>query len=237
MENISNDVNYVFHNSTLYLLLYAFVQVACYLAHSIRTNEIVVFYFLKLHKKIRKTYCYYMKSNKYQETSKKIETLKKKIKKYNKLIDENKNSNKHLNEYDLIILNGKYTRKVLKEENNLNDLMKILEEENKNDYLIHTCNTLLAFLFSKNTLVLFFFLSFKYFATDHLEIPSLNMHSCLWFKRNFKIIYATEPCSNSLFDFLYGYNTAQLFFFTIKQNLGSLFVITKQKQEKKKKAM
>ncbi|SBS84643.1 hypothetical protein POVCU2_0027170 [Plasmodium ovale curtisi] len=141
-------------------------------------------------------YCHYVKSANYLQINNSIELLQRKIKKYNKVIEENKKANKHLNEYDLLILNGKYTRKVLKEKKNLEELMDVLREENKYDYFIHTWDALISFFSSKNTIMnvirtqicmVVIFLLLTRFANRNFEVPCLRIHSNLWFRRNFRI--------------------------------------------------
>ncbi|CRG97836.1 conserved Plasmodium protein, unknown function, partial [Plasmodium gallinaceum] len=197
MGNVINDYIYIFHNSTLYIFLYILIQILLFILNTIGNNKYVQNFFFKLTKKIKKFYNYYMKSAHYNDISKKIEISQKKIEKYNKIIDENKKKNKHLNEYDLMILNGKYTRKVLKEEKILNELIKIINNENKNNYFTKISDTILLFLYSKNILirhiktqiyVVIIFLILNYFVNNELRESCLKIHSHLKFKNNFKII-------------------------------------------------
>ncbi|SCQ16602.1 conserved Plasmodium protein, unknown function [Plasmodium ovale] len=241
MKDQTSDVTYVLHNSTLYLLLYMFMQITHYMFHLVCTNKFLTMSFYKVQKKVRKMYCHYVKSANYLQINNSIELLQRKIKKYNKVIEENKKANKHLNEYDLLILNGKYTRKVLKEKKNLEELMDVLREENKYDYFIHTWDALISFFSSKNTIMnvirtqicmVVIFLLLTRFANRNFEVPCLRIHSNLWFRRNFRIA-STEPCSSNMLTFLYGYNTAHLFISTMRQNISSLFIKPKKKKKMK----
>ncbi|GAW81495.1 hypothetical protein, conserved [Plasmodium gonderi] len=234
-----NDVMYVLHNSTLYFLLYAAVQISQYIFHILYNNKVIQTYFFKYQKKIKKTYCQYTKSSEYQDISNKIEHLKKKIKKYTKLIEENKKSNKHMNEYDLLILNGKFTRKLLKEEKNLNDLNNLLEQENQGDYLFHACDILSSLVTSNSVLanvlrtqitVTFLFLYLKYLSCQNAKLSHVSTEMDIWFGKHFKII-STEPWANNLINLLYGYNTAHVVFLTLKQNVSNLFIKSEVKMK------
>ncbi|CRH00609.1 conserved Plasmodium protein, unknown function [Plasmodium relictum] len=178
-----------------------------------------------------------MRSALYNDINKQIETLQKKIEKYNKIIDENNKKNKHLSEYDLLILNGKYTRKVLKEEKNLNELKEMKKNDNKNNYFSKISDTIILCLCSKNKLirhiknqiyVVFIFLILNYFTNNNLRESCLKIHSHLKFQNNFKIT-PSDPCRNNLLHFLGGYNITNLFFFTMKQNFINLFSLIKRK--------
>ncbi|GAB67006.1 hypothetical protein PCYB_103560 [Plasmodium cynomolgi strain B] len=227
-----SDVTYVLHNSTLYLLLYLVVQLGQYLLQTLWTNKLVKTSFLKYHRKIKKSYCQYTKSAEYHDITNQIENVQKKIKKYKKLIEANKKSNKNMNEYDLLILNGKYTRKILKEEKNMNDLINILEQENQGDYLFHTCDVISSLVTSTSAFVnvvrtqitvALLFLSLKYLSCRNAQVPYVPAETDLWFGEHFKIV-STEPCAQNLVNLLYGYNTAHLVFLTLRQSLSSLFV-------------
>ncbi|EUD68184.1 hypothetical protein C922_01202 [Plasmodium inui San Antonio 1] len=196
-----SDVTYVLHNSTLYLLLYAVVQLGQWLLRIVWANKLVKTSFLKYHRKIKKYYCQYTKSPEYQDITKQIETVQKKIKKYKKLIEANKKSNKNMNEYDLLILNGKYTRKILKEEKNMNDLRNLLEQENPGDYLFHTCDVISSLVTSTGSFVnivrtqitvALLFLSLKYLSCRNSQVPYVPAETDLWFGEHFKIV-STEP--------------------------------------------
>ncbi|CAG9475095.1 conserved Plasmodium protein, unknown function [Plasmodium vivax] len=227
-----SDVTYVVHNSTLYLLLYAVVQLGQYLLQILWTNKLVKTSLLKYHRKIKKSYCLYTKSPEYQDISNQIENVQKKIKKYKKLIEANKKLNKNMNEYDLLILNGKYTRKILKEEKNINDLRNALEQENQGDYLFHTCDVISSLVTSTGAFVnivrtqitvALLFLSLKYLSRRNAQVPYAPADTDLWFGERFKIV-STEPCAQNLVNLLYGYNTAHVVFLTLRQSLSSLFV-------------
>ncbi|CDU18761.1 conserved Plasmodium protein, unknown function [Plasmodium yoelii] len=232
MNHASSDQIYFIHNTTLYLFLYAFVQVTYYLIWLFFTNKNIIKFLTRLQNKILKKYCQYFKSSEYLDICKNIEELQLKIKKYNKLIERNKKENSHLNSYDLLLLNGKYTRKLLKEEQTLNIYMQQLNDQNKNNYIVLTWNALLQFFSSTDKItsilrrqlcISIIFLSFIFLFNVNFEIPLFKINLNMWFKRNIQI-EESDKNPNGLLSFMYGYNIANFFFMTMKENLSNIFI-------------
>ncbi|VEV57185.1 conserved Plasmodium protein, unknown function [Plasmodium vinckei vinckei] len=245
MNHASSDQIHFIHNTTLYLFLYVFVQATYYLIWLFFTNKNVIKFLKKLQNEILKKYCQHFKSPEYLDICKNIEELQLKIKKYNKLIERNKKENSHLNNYDLLLLNGKYTRKILKEEQQLNTYMQQLHEQNKNNYIILAWNALLDFFSSTDKVVSILrrqicisiiFLSFIILFNVNVEIPLFKININKWFKRNVQI-EASDKNPNGLLSLMYGYNIANFFFMTIKENFSSIFIKLPTENKTKKNSI
>ncbi|VWU51017.1 conserved protein, unknown function [Hepatocystis sp. ex Piliocolobus tephrosceles] len=231
MENSTNYTIYVLHSSTLYLILYAYVQVIFYLMHVIFTSKLFQLYFLKIKKLVKIKYIQYFKSAEYQDIYNKIVSVQKKIKKYNKIIEQNKEENKHLSGYDMLLLNGKYTRIVLKEKKKLDILFTAKQEQNKNISSINLWNIIHTFFCSniflithirKQIYIVLIFLCFKFFLSHDLNTSYIKMYSPLGLEQSFRILFK-EPFLRNILNFLYNYNIARLFVTTMNQHLKSIF--------------
>ncbi|SOV76706.1 conserved Plasmodium protein, unknown function [Plasmodium reichenowi] len=245
MESHSNTVTYVVHSSTVYLSFYLIIKIIVFIFSYVLENKFCKFGLNKIYNKVKKIYYRYMESSEYSKINDNIEIIEKKIKKYNKIIDQNKKENKHLSEYDLLILNGKYTRKLMKEQNELNQLIKSKEaqqEQSKNNMFFKIFDKTCIFLTSTNKfikllriqiVVILLFLIVKYNFKNKWEDLCLQIQSELIFKRNFQFI-SSDSCKNNLYTFLCGYNMTHFFFMTVKHNCGILYSKL-LKDEKKKK--
>ncbi|SOV20130.1 conserved Plasmodium protein, unknown function [Plasmodium sp. gorilla clade G2] len=246
MESHSNTVSYVVHSSTIYLCFYLIIKIIVFLSSYIVENKFFKLGLNKIYNNVKKIYYRYMNNSEYCKINDNIEIIEKKIKKYNKIIEQNKKENQHLSEYDLLILNGKYTRKLMKEQNELNQLIKIKEtqqEESKNNIFFKIFYNFLIFLTSTNKfikllriqiVILLLFLIVKYNFQNKWKDSCLQIHSQLIFKKNFQFI-SSDICNNNLFTFLCGYNMTHFFFMTMKYNCEIIYSIL-LKEEKKKKA-
>ncbi|SCM23332.1 conserved Plasmodium protein, unknown function [Plasmodium chabaudi chabaudi] len=245
MNHASSDQIHFIHNTTLYLFLYVFVQATYYLIWLFFTNKNIIKFLTKLQNIILKKYCQQFKSPEYLDICKNIEELQLKIKKYNKLIERNKKENSHLNSYDLLLLNGKYTRKLLKEEQQLNIYMQQLHEQNKNNYIALAWDALLQFFSSTDKVVSILrrqicisiiFLSFILLFNVNFEIPIFKINLNMWFKRNVQI-EASDKNPNGLLSLMYGYNIANFFFMTMKDNFYSIFIKLPAENKTKKNSI
>ncbi|SPJ08906.1 conserved Plasmodium protein, unknown function [Plasmodium sp. DRC-Itaito] len=246
MESHSNTITYVVHSSTVYLFFYLIIKIIVFIFSYILENKFCKLGLNKIYDKVKKTYYGYMESSEYCKINDKIEIIEKKIKKYNKIIDQNKKENKHLSEYDLLILNGKYTRKLMKEQNELKQLIKskeIQQEQSKNNRFFKIFHKICIFLTSPNKFikllriqiaVILLFLIVKYNFKNKWEHLCLQIQSKLMFKRNFELT-SSDLCKNNLYTFLCGYNMTHFFFMTIKHNC-EILCSKLLKDEKKKKA-
>ncbi|SOV74304.1 conserved Plasmodium protein, unknown function [Plasmodium sp. gorilla clade G3] len=247
MESPSNTITYVVHSSTVYLFSYLIIKIIVFIFSYILGNKFCKHGLNKFYNKMKKISYRYMKSSEYCKINDNIEIIEKKIKKYNKIIDHNKKENKHLSEYDLLILNGKYTRKLMKEQNELNHLIKnkeIQQEQSKNNMFFKIFDKICIFLTSSNKflkllriqiMVILLFLIVKYNFKNKWKDLCLQIQSQLIFKRNFQFI-SSDLCKNNLFTFLCGYNMTHFFFLTVKHNCEILY-FKLLKDEKKKKAL
>lgn len=223
------------HNSTVYLLIYIVVHFLLYFIRFISRGRFLLNFLFKFRKKITVD-----KSNPKPEDKKdidkQIETEKKRIHMYTQIIEDNREQNKHLGEYDLFILNGKYKRQLLKHQNILNGLLekqKGLENEaysQKNGF-IRNWDRIIILFYSKNKIItyirkqlgiIFIYLILKYIPLTSTKLTCLNLYSTVEFTK-ISGLAIKEICRNNLIRFLINYNITSVFVYSLKNYLKDLF--------------